>query len=301
MTLAWESLPPLNQARYWHAVLIDTHDVLYAIGGSAGFLLNSVERLDTRNPSAGWTFGTPMPTARMVGGACVGKDGRFYLVGGWTGTWISTVEVYDPASDSWSSYAPLNRANTLMGVVTGVSGRIYSTGGERADSGEVGATAAVEYTDPYPLQCLTVLSPPVNQLLNVGSNVTFSVRATGTSPLTYKWLYNGTPIVGATTAALVVTNAGYDQIGFYSVVVSNACTTTNLTATLSFLDLKMYAELTLAGPVGTKYEVQYLNDIHNTNEWRTLATVTLPNSPYLWFDVESGTLPKRFYRAVLVP
>ncbi|MDD5141086.1 MAG: immunoglobulin domain-containing protein, partial [Verrucomicrobiales bacterium] len=63
--------------------------------------------------------------------------------------------------------------------------------------------------------------PPVGYVQNGGSTVELSVVATGTSPFTYQWKYNGQAISGANTDWVVltgVTNSG----GTYSVVVSNS-------------------------------------------------------------------------------
>jgi hypothetical protein len=40
--------------------------------------------------------------------------------------------------------------------------------------------------------------PPVNQSVPAGTNVTFSVTASGTPPLSYQWQFDGTNITGAT-------------------------------------------------------------------------------------------------------
>jgi hypothetical protein len=38
-----------------------------------------------------------------------------------------------------------------------------------------------------------------------------------------------------------------------------------------------------------------------TNDWQELANIVLPVSPYLFFDTNSISAPRRFYRAVLKP
>jgi hypothetical protein len=64
------------------------------------------------------------------------------------------------------------------------------------------------------------------------------------------------------------------------------------------LDVHMYAGLTLSGTVGTTYEIQYSTNLNSTN-WQPLADITLTNSPCLYFDTNSASAPKRFYRAVV--
>ena len=82
---------------------------------------------------------------------------------------------------------------------------------------------------------------PVDQTNIVpGSNVSFSVTATGTAPLSYQWqkdgvnLTDGGRITGATTATLTITGEMESDEGGYRCVVTNtAGTATSNTATLT--------------------------------------------------------------------
>jgi hypothetical protein len=56
-----------------------------------------------------------------------------------------------------------------------------------------------------------ILGAPLTQTQYVGGNVTFSVTATSTVPLTYSWLFNGEPIAGATNSTLTLTDVGFDR------------------------------------------------------------------------------------------
>src|SRR5260221_13729665 len=71
--------------------------------------------------------------------------------------------------------------------------------------------------------------------------------------------------------------------------------------TLLGLNAQIYAGLTITGAVGTRFEVQYVNDLAQTNNWLHLTNITLPSNPYLYFDPTSAGSPRRFYRAVLLP
>jgi len=82
-----------------------------------------------------------------------------------------------------------------------------------------------------------VAAQPTSQLAAVGGNVTFSVTATGTAPLSYQWQFNGTNIGGATAADLTLSNAQLSQAGNYQVVVTNLSgSVTSSLATLTFGD-----------------------------------------------------------------
>ena len=148
----------------------------------------------------------------------------------------------------------------------------------------------------------TIITQPVSQTVGVGSSPSFFVAAAGSVPMTYQWRLDGSDIPGATSAALTLTNAGFGLAGSYSAVVSNAYgSAVSSNAVLSFLNLKMYAGLTVAGPIGASYRLEYLPELGSTNAWQLLGNLTLPSSPYLFIDQDSPNYPHRFYRAVLVP
>jgi pectate lyase/pectin methylesterase-like acyl-CoA thioesterase len=67
-----------------------------------------------------------------------------------------------------------------------------------------------------------ITNQPASQTAQVGSNVTFSVVATGAEPLSYQWERDGAGIPGATGAALTLNNVQASDAGDYSVVVSNS-------------------------------------------------------------------------------
>ena len=78
-----------------------------------------------------------------------------------------------------------------------------------------------------------ITSNPASQTVVVGTNVTFSVIASGTPPLRYAWLFNGAALAGQTNATLTLTNVQTTDAGSYTVVVSNAIgTVTSLAAVL---------------------------------------------------------------------
>lgn len=78
------------------------------------------------------------------------------------------------------------------------------------------------------LATLTVLLPPAittqpqSQTVLVSNNVTLTVVANGTAPLTYQWYYNTNALIpDATNATHVINNVSTNDAGAYSVLVSN--------------------------------------------------------------------------------
>ncbi len=74
-----------------------------------------------------------------------------------------------------------------------------------------------------PAATLTVLMPvtvtvqPVDQKVNPGVNVTFTVAAVGNGAIRYQWRFNGGDIPGATNASLLLTNVQMANDGYYDV------------------------------------------------------------------------------------
>jgi hypothetical protein len=66
-----------------------------------------------------------------------------------------------------------------------------------------------------------ILSQPASREIYVGSDVRFEVQTSGSAPLSYQWFVNGNAIRGATSSALLLTNAQVEQRGSYHVVVTN--------------------------------------------------------------------------------
>lgn len=83
----------------------------------------------------------------------------------------------------------------------------------------------------------TISAQPIRQTVRAGDNVSFTVTAIGSSPLSYLWRFNGMAISGATSATLNLNSVGSGNSGGYSVSVSNPYgSITSVNATLAVLD-----------------------------------------------------------------
>jgi uncharacterized repeat protein (TIGR02543 family) len=115
-----------------------------------------------------------------------------------------------------------NQAGNYSVIVSNVAGT--------ATSSAAVLTVVVPVTNTAP----KISTQPASQTVNVGSNVTFSVAASGTAPMTYQWLFNGGNLTGQTSSTLNLSNVQQNQAGNYSVIVSNvAGTATSAAAALS--------------------------------------------------------------------
>ncbi|HTY87873.1 MAG TPA: immunoglobulin domain-containing protein [Candidatus Acidoferrum sp.] len=81
-----------------------------------------------------------------------------------------------------------------------------------------------------------VTTPPQSQAVLVGQTATLGVTATGTPPLGYQWLFNGSNISGAVTNPFLLANVQLTNAGNYSVVITNvAGSVTSSPASLTVL------------------------------------------------------------------
>ena len=81
---------------------------------------------------------------------------------------------------------------------------------------------------------VTITTQPQSQSATAGTNVQFSVTATGIPAPSYQWRLNGTPISGATAATLSLTSVTAANAGDYTVVATNALgSATSSAATLT--------------------------------------------------------------------
>jgi len=66
-----------------------------------------------------------------------------------------------------------------------------------------------------------VSSPPPTQSVAIGSNVTLSVLASGSTTPNYQWQFNGVSIFGATSSTLSLNSVSAANSGTYTCIVSN--------------------------------------------------------------------------------
>jgi N-acetylneuraminic acid mutarotase len=122
---------------------------IYVIGGAPSAFSPAYKTVEEYDPATDtWTRKEDMPTARCTHSAGV-VDGKIYVIGGmvggptpWTG--LSVVEVYDPATDTWTRKADMP-TRRLCHSVSAVDGKIYSMGGGKSNSD---AVATLEEYDP---------------------------------------------------------------------------------------------------------------------------------------------------------
>ena len=148
----------------------------------------------------------------------------------------------------------------------------------------------------------TILVPPANQFVRVGSKAEFIVTASFPQPLAYQWQFNSVDLSGQTNPKLTLENVKPRQAGLYTVIVTTPKgISANASARLDFnyIELNMFAGVTVFGEPGQTFRIEYQNALPANEEWQTLKTITLQSGTETVVDYDSPNALKRFYRAVL--
>jgi len=236
----WTTAADMPTARWWLAAVGASNGKIYAIGGylggggslgngqySAARILNTVEEYDPGTNT--WTTKAPMPTPRAGLTAVATPDGKIYAIGGNNGqnlvNYLATVEVYDTATNTWSTETPMNGSQFLpFGAF--IDGVIYVVGGFRdgAATTAVQATRVVAAANTTP-PSLTLPSDITMATTSLsGAIVAYSASAlddvNGTVPVTCVPASGSTFPIGATTVICSASdNAGNTATASFHVTV----------------------------------------------------------------------------------
>jgi len=149
-TDTWTKKADMPTARSGHSASV-VNGKIYVIGGEprAQASVSTVEEYDPAMDT--WTRKADMPTKRTFLCTCA-VDGEIYAIGGVTAGVPgadrnpSTVEVYDPATDTWTRRADIPTPRS-MAATSAVDGKIYVIGGVMGSVGGSGMSTVEEY-DP---------------------------------------------------------------------------------------------------------------------------------------------------------
>ena len=144
--------------------------------------------------------------------------------------------------------------------VTAANVGAYAVAVSNTFGGAISAPAQLTIGSP-----ILLLTQPSSFAVFAGSDVSFSVTATGTDPIAYQWLLNGTNLAGAVTNPLVLLNVQTNDSGLYSAVLSNALGSVSTTG----------AVLTVLAPASLSQAVLTTNQFSFAFPTRTNVTYVI--------------------------
>lgn len=189
-------------------------------GGSKGY--GTVFRIATDGTLTTLAIFTSSNGATPYAPLTLGPDGNFYGTTSAGGSDTNGTVFRITTNGMLSTLASFtfdNGSNPRAGLTLGPDGNFYGTtdsGGSDGAGGSNGAGVIYRLNLPP-----SILKQPSNQTVLAGNNVTFTVTLFGTAPFGYQWLYNGTPIAGATDGTLIIPDAMPSATGDYQVIVTN--------------------------------------------------------------------------------
>jgi len=191
--------------------------------------------------------------------------------------------------------------NVFTGWSGGASGNLNPLGITLTTSTVITAN----FAPGSPTNLPVITQQPLSRTLSAGASTVLSFHTSGDGPFSYQWRFNASPISEGTHATLVLTNVTPAQAGIYDVVVTGvAGTVTSAVASVSLFGLELASSwtgsvpfLTLDGAEGTRYRLEFLEDLSQTN-WILLSPVVMENNWFFYVDEPVTNHSKRFYRAV---
>jgi hypothetical protein len=159
------------------------------------------------------------------------------------------------------------------------------------------------------------VNAPANQSVAVGGTISLVASASGSSPITYQWSRNGSPIAGATNATYTKVNAAVADSGNYSVTIDNC---TLLPTSASAVVAVTEAPVVLMGltnhfwrynQTGTDFGTTWIPTNYNDTAWPTgrglfaqenLAAINALTNTVLTLNPGSGQIPTYYFRTTFV-
>ncbi len=133
-----------------------------------------------------------------------------------------------------------------------------------------------------------ITAQPQSLVVNQGASIVLTAAASGFSPLSYQWQFNGTNLSGATSATLSLPSLSYSQAGSYSLVVTNlagAATTTNAVVTVT---IPVAQTLAIGQLSGTTFSFNMPSQQGVIYELESTTTLLKPNWQIVQIYVGTG-------------
>lgn len=205
-----------------------------------------------------------------------------YFFADYCGGWIRTFDVKEGTSTLFAS-----GLGAAVDLDVGPDGNLYYL--DRQDD----SVHRITYTAS---EAPVILQQPASQRVSAGATVTFSVGASGSSPLSYQWQRNGVNISGATGASLTLAAVATSDSGArFRVRVSNSAGSVLSSEATLTVDANTPPVATIASPAeGTLYRAG--DTIAFSGTGTDAEDGTLPASAFTWrVDFHHDTHLHPFY------
>ena len=184
----WTMAPNLNDVRAFHGSSVLEDGNVLVSGGisntSSTAIQNSTEAFDTTTNT--WTLKAPLNTARAYHNQVTFIDAtgnsKAMVIGGGdaSGKQLSSTEIYDPSSNTWSLGPNMNSTRyNYFSAITLHDGRILVVGGNTTGDSEVYDPLTNQWTT-YP----TSYTFYQGSVVELGSETNYKVLAAGSIPVT---------------------------------------------------------------------------------------------------------------------
>lgn len=230
-----------DQFGYWLSLDADraivganAHDTVHGSNAGAAYIYHRVgsawtemARLTASDGAANFQFGTSVSISGDL--VVVGANGDSTI----GGTGAGSAYVYLWTGSEWVQKAKLQASDGAAGDQFGISVSVWGThavvGANLDDTlGGTDSGSACAF-DVGPIFTPVLVDQPQPATGCYSGTASFSLSATGSSPLQYQWrkglvwMVNGPNVTGATSPTLNVSNLFAPDAGSYNCVVSNGC------------------------------------------------------------------------------
>ncbi len=191
--------------------LTDAGGYSVVVTNAYGSATSAVAQLTVNLPVAPSIVTQPQDQANILPGA--------------TATFSVIASGTDPLSYQWYYNTDTLLTNAIDSILTITNVQLANAGSYSVvinnPGGTITSSNAVLTVNTNPVAPVFI-SQPVSLVVLAGSAASFTAVAAGTAPISYQWSKNGTPIPGATSSTLTLTNVQTSDDGSYTLTASNS-------------------------------------------------------------------------------
>jgi Tol biopolymer transport system component len=195
-------------------------------GNYSLFVSNSAGNAASNAATLQVTAGTPASVAPSI----VTQPASVVANVGNTATFAVGVDGTGPLSFQWrrdgASIPGANSASLTFNSVALPNAGTYSVMVSNSAGAVVSSNVTLDVHPAVGVISPSITSQPSTVIVPSGGSAMLAVGATGSGPLSYQWIFNGTAIPGATLPVLTLNNVGNANVGNYMVTVANSVSST---------------------------------------------------------------------------